>query len=141
MLYNIVLVLPHINMNPPWVYTCSPSWTPLLPPSLYYLLIIFGKVTKILKGSLNSLLFLKTSHHVSGFRLLTSLPNTVPNWSFHILCPSTALVPLSHLFSRPFQFCLCTHYHIQHINRPLTKNRKHKTLIRRERMGQSVIVL
>ena len=28
--------LPYINMNPPWVYTCSPSWTPLPPPSLYY---------------------------------------------------------------------------------------------------------
>ena len=26
--YNIVLVLPYINMNLPRVYTCSPSWTP-----------------------------------------------------------------------------------------------------------------
>ena len=34
--YNIVLVLPYINMNLPWVYTCSPSWTPLPPPSLYH---------------------------------------------------------------------------------------------------------
>ena len=33
--YNVVLVLPYINMNPPWVYTCSPSWTPLPPPSQY----------------------------------------------------------------------------------------------------------
>ena len=33
-LYNIVLVLPYINMHPPRVYTCSPSWTPLPPPSL-----------------------------------------------------------------------------------------------------------
>ena len=31
LLYNIVLVLPYINMNLPQVYTCSPSWTP--PPS------------------------------------------------------------------------------------------------------------
>ena len=31
--YNIVLVLPYIDMNPLWVYTCSPSWTPL-PSSL-----------------------------------------------------------------------------------------------------------
>ena len=32
-LYNIVLVLPYINMNLPQVYTCSPSWTlPFLPP-------------------------------------------------------------------------------------------------------------
>ena len=34
LLYNVVLLLPHINMNLPWVYTCSPSWTPLPPPSL-----------------------------------------------------------------------------------------------------------
>ena len=34
LLYNIVLVLPYINMHPPQVYTCSPSWTPLPPPSL-----------------------------------------------------------------------------------------------------------
>ena len=33
LLYNIGLVLPYINMNPPWVYTCSPSWSPShLPP-------------------------------------------------------------------------------------------------------------
>ena len=36
LLYNIVLVLPYINMHPPWVYTCSPSWTPLPPPSPYH---------------------------------------------------------------------------------------------------------
>ena len=36
LLYNIVLVLQHINMKPPWAYTCSPSWTPLPLPSLYH---------------------------------------------------------------------------------------------------------
>ena len=36
LLYNIVLVLPYINMHPPRVYTCYPSWTPLLPPSPYH---------------------------------------------------------------------------------------------------------
>ena len=30
------MVLPYINMNPPRVYTCSPSWTPLSPPFLYH---------------------------------------------------------------------------------------------------------
>ena len=35
LLYNIALVLPYINMNPPRVYTCSLSWTLLPPPSLY----------------------------------------------------------------------------------------------------------
>ena len=34
-LYNIVLVLPKIEMNPPQVYLCSPSWTLLRPPSPY----------------------------------------------------------------------------------------------------------
>ena len=32
-LYNIVLVLPNIEMNPPQVYPCSPSWTLHPPPS------------------------------------------------------------------------------------------------------------
>ena len=36
LLYSTVLVLPYINMNPPQVYTCSPSWTPLSPLSLYH---------------------------------------------------------------------------------------------------------
>jgi len=30
------LVLPYINMNPPQVYPCSPSWTLLPPPSPYH---------------------------------------------------------------------------------------------------------
>ena len=33
LLYNIVLVLPYIDMNPSWVYMCSPSWTLLPLPS------------------------------------------------------------------------------------------------------------
>ena len=33
LLYTIELVLPYIDMNLPRVYTCSPSWTPLPPPS------------------------------------------------------------------------------------------------------------
>ena len=36
LLYNIVLILLYINMNPPRVYTCSPSWIPLPPPSPYH---------------------------------------------------------------------------------------------------------
>ena len=35
-LYIIVLVLPNIEMNPPQVYMCSPSWTLLPPPSPYH---------------------------------------------------------------------------------------------------------
>ena len=36
LLYNTVLVLPYIDMNPPQVYMCSPSWTRLPPPSRYH---------------------------------------------------------------------------------------------------------
>ena len=36
LLYNIVLVLPYINMNLPQVYTYSSSRTPLPPPFLYH---------------------------------------------------------------------------------------------------------
>ena len=35
-LYNIVIVLPNIEMNLPQVYPCSPSWTLLPPPSPYH---------------------------------------------------------------------------------------------------------
>ena len=35
-LYNIVLVLPYIEINPPQVYMCSPSWALLPPPSPYH---------------------------------------------------------------------------------------------------------
>ena len=33
LLYIIVLVLPYTDLDPPWVYMCSPSWTRLPPPS------------------------------------------------------------------------------------------------------------
>ena len=36
LLYNTVLVLPYINMNPPRVCTCSQSWTPLPPPTPHH---------------------------------------------------------------------------------------------------------
>ena len=36
LLYNTVLVLPYINMNPPRLYTCSQSWNPVPPPSPYH---------------------------------------------------------------------------------------------------------
>ena len=37
LLYNTVLILPYIDMNPPWVYMSSQSWTLLPPPTPYYL--------------------------------------------------------------------------------------------------------
>ena len=40
LLYNAVLVLPYIDMNPPRVYMSSHSWTPLPPLSPYSLWVI-----------------------------------------------------------------------------------------------------
>ena len=37
LLYNTVLVLPYIDMNPPQVYMSSQPWTPLPLPSSYHL--------------------------------------------------------------------------------------------------------
>ena len=37
LLYNTVLILPYIDMNPPQVYMSSQPWTPLHPPSPYHL--------------------------------------------------------------------------------------------------------
>ena len=37
LLYNTVLVLAYIDMNPPWVYMSSQSWTSLPPPTPYHL--------------------------------------------------------------------------------------------------------
>ena len=37
LLYNTVLVLPYIDMNPPQVYMSSQPWTLLPPPSPYHL--------------------------------------------------------------------------------------------------------
>ena len=37
LLYNSVLVLPYIDMNPPWVYMSSQTWLPLPHPTPYHL--------------------------------------------------------------------------------------------------------
>ena len=37
LLYNTVLGLPYIDMNPPRVYMSSQTWTPLQPPTPYHL--------------------------------------------------------------------------------------------------------
>ena len=44
LLYNIVSVLPYINMNLPRVYTCSQSWTPINQ-------LCFALISNLLKNS------------------------------------------------------------------------------------------
>ena len=34
--FTILYWFCHIKMNPPWVYTCSPSWPPPPPPTPYH---------------------------------------------------------------------------------------------------------
>ena len=62
MLYNIVLVLPYINMNTPWVYTCSQSWTPpptsLFIPSLWVIPVHQPQASCILRQTWTGDLFL-----------------------------------------------------------------------------------
>ena len=57
LLYYTVLVLPFINMNPPRVYTCSQSWTPL-PPFLTFFL--GGQFLHIFFSRMN----LKSTHQI-----------------------------------------------------------------------------
>ena len=77
LLHNIVLVLPYIDMNPPQGYTCSPSWTPLPPPS---------------------------PSHPSGSAQCTSPENPVsciePGLVIHFTCDNLHVsMPLSHIVS------------------------------------------
>ena len=81
LLYNIVLVLPYIDMNPPRVYMRSQTWTPLLPPSkqwflkdslqcgiwnqmsfLYSVTLKYISVSWILNGSFNHVWFCISLH-------------------------------------------------------------------------------
>ena len=70
LLYNIVLVLPYINMNLPQVYTCSPSWTPLPPPFPYHP-----------SGSSQCT---SPRHPVSCIEVLTSLPHPQITFLFNL---------------------------------------------------------
>ena len=52
LLYNTVLVLPYIDMNPPRVYMCSQTWTPLafkchLPHEVF--LVILFKISPLME--------------------------------------------------------------------------------------------
>ena len=62
LLYNTVLVLPYIDMNPPWVYMCSPSWIPpptFLPtPSLWVIPVHQPQASCILHQTWTDDLFL-----------------------------------------------------------------------------------
>ena len=85
-LYNIVLVLPYINMNPPQVYMCSPSWTLLPPPFLYHLSELPSKGSQWI-GKLNTW---PTSPYKIFLRFIKTPPLTCPS-TLSVSPPSSAL--------------------------------------------------
>ena len=79
LLYNIVLVWPYIDMNPPRVYMCSQSWTPLPPPTPYHL-----------SGS-----SLCTSPKLPVSRIEHSLAIRFLHDSIHVSVPFSQIIPPS----------------------------------------------
>ena len=107
LIYNIVLVLPYINMNLPWVYTCSPSWNPLPPPSPY--------------PPSGSSQCTSTEHPVSwiepGLAIHFTYDNLHVSMPFsHIILPSPSLTESKRLFYTSVSLLLSRiqgyHYHL-----------------------------
>ena len=84
LLYNIVLVLPYIIMNPPWVYMCSPSWTPSptsLPiPSLWVIPVHQPQASCVLHRTWTGDSFL--TWYYTCFNAI--LPNHTPSLSHRV---------------------------------------------------------
>ena len=96
LLYNIVLVLPYIDMNPPRVYMCSPSCTPLPPPSpsLWVISVHQHPVSCIEPGQ--AIHFTYDNIHVSMPFSQTIPPSPSPIESRRLFYTSVSLL-LSHI--------------------------------------------
>jgi len=109
LLYNIVSVLPYINMNLPQVYTCSPSWTPLPPPSSYHPLWVIPvhqpQASCILHQTWTGDSFL--IWYYTCFNAI--LPNHPPPFKILILLVFLVNICLIHsfFFSSIYFICLC----------------------------------
>ena len=113
LLYNTVLVLPYIDMNPPQVYMSSQSWTPLPPTTPYHLsgssLCTSPKHPVSCIRHRLVICFLHDSIHVSMPFSQIIPPSPSPSESKSLLYTSVSLL-LSHIQGH--------HYHLSkfHIN-------------------------
>ena len=113
--YNIVLVLPYFNMNLPWVYTCSPSWTPLhLPPHTITLGHPSASALSILYHALN---WTGDSFHIWYYTCFNAIFPNHPTLSLSPRVQKTVLYTCVSLLS-------CIHGYHHH----LSKKKKKKSL-------------
>ena len=107
LLYNSVLVLPYIDLTPPWVYMCSPSWNPLPPPSPPY-----SSASSQCTSPEHPVSYIET-----GLVILFTYDNLHVSMSFsHIIPPSPSPTESKRLFNTSVSLLLSRvqdyHYHL-----------------------------
>ena len=105
LLYNIVLVLPYINMNLPQVYTCSLSRPPLPSPSPYHLWVI--PVHQSQASSIMHQTWTGGSFHIWYYT------------SFNAIPPNHPTLFLSHRVQKSV-LCICVSFAVLHTGLSLT---------------------
>ena len=107
LLYNTVLVLPYIDMNPPQVYRGSKTWTSLPPPTPYHLSGSFPSTShKHPVSCIKHRLAIRFSHDITHVSMPFSQiipPSPSPSESKSLLYTSVSLL-LSRIQSH--------HYHL-----------------------------
>ena len=86
--------MPYIDVNQPWIYMCSPSWTPLLPPPIPSLWVfpvhqLWALVSCIQPGLV--ILFTLDNIHVSMLFSRNIPPSPAPTESKILFCTSVSL--------------------------------------------------
>ena len=104
-LYNIVLVLPNIEMNPPQVYPRSPSWTLLPPPSPT---LPLGRPSAPAPSSTVHRTWTGDSFHTWYYTCFNAILPNLPTLSLSHRVHKTDLYIVSLLLSRTQGYC----YHL-----------------------------